>query len=123
MTGAATREARAKINLFLRVLGRETGGYHSIETLFCRIELADTLTAQRADAPGITLEVSGADTGPVEENLAFRAARAVLEVSQRAFGVHLTLQKRIPIGAGLGGGSTDAGAALSAVNELAGMGQ
>jgi 4-diphosphocytidyl-2-C-methyl-D-erythritol kinase len=120
VTGAATREARAKINLFLRVLGRETGGYHSIETLFCRIELADTLTAQRADAPGITLEVSGADTGPVEENLAFRAARAVLEVSQRAFGVHLTLQKRIPIGAGLGGGSTDAGAALSAVNELAG---
>ncbi len=120
MTDTATREARAKINLFLRVLGRETGGYHSIETLFCRIELADTLIARRSDAPGITLEVSGADTGPEEENLAVRAARAVLETSRRSFGVHLILQKRIPVGAGLGGGSADAAAALSAVNELAG---
>lgn len=120
MTDPVTREAKAKVNLFLRVLSRETGGYHSIETLFCRIELADTLVAGRVDSPGITLEVTGAETGPSDANLALRAARAVQETLRRPFGVALTLTKRIPVGAGLGGGSADAAAALSAVNELAG---
>jgi len=120
VTDSVTREATAKVNLFLRVLSRETGGYHSIETLFCRIELADTLVARRVEAPGITLEVSGADTGPAEANLALRAARVVQDALRRPFGVSLTLTKRIPVGAGLGGGSADAAAALSAVNELAG---
>ncbi len=120
MTDPVTREAKAKVNLFLRVLARETGGFHSIETLFCRIELADTLVARRVEAPGITLEVSGADTGPAEANLAIRAARAVQEALRRPFGIELTLTKRIPVGAGLGGGSADAAATLSAVNELAG---
>jgi 4-diphosphocytidyl-2-C-methyl-D-erythritol kinase len=120
VTDSVTREARAKVNLFLRVLSRETAGYHSIETLFCRIELADTLVARRVEAAGITLQVSGTDTGPSEANLALRAARAVQEALRRPFGVELTLTKRIPVGAGLGGGSADAAAALSAVNELAG---
>jgi len=120
VTDPVTREARAKVNLFLRVLARESGGYHSIETLFCRIELADTLVARKVEAPGITLAVTGADTGPTEANLALRGARAVQEALRRPFGVELTLTKRIPVGAGLGGGSADAAAALSAVNELAG---
>jgi len=120
VSDTATVAARAKVNLLLRVLAREESGYHGIETLFCRLELADELSAERRDGSGITLEVHGAETGPVEENLAVRAARAALEVIRRPFGVHLTLTKRIPVGAGLGGGSADAAAALSAVNQLAG---
>ena len=120
MSDTATRAAHAKVNLLLRVLAREESGYHGIETLFCRLDLADELTAERRDGSAITLEVRGAETGPVEENLAVRATRAALEVIRRPFGVHLTLTKRIPVGAGLGGGSADAAAALSAVNQLAG---
>ena len=120
MSESVTRTAHAKANLFLRVLGREADGYHGIETLFCRLELADLLGARRTDTPGVTLEGSGNEAGPAEENLAVRAARAALETIRRPFGVHLTLEKRVPVGAGLGGGSADAAAALSAVNALAG---
>ncbi len=120
MTDTLTRLAHAKANLFLRVLARESDGYHGIETLFCRLELADTLTARRIDGREVTLEVEGAETGPADENLAVRAARMVLEGSRERFGVHLTLTKRIPVGAGLGGGSADAAAALALVNALGG---
>jgi 4-diphosphocytidyl-2-C-methyl-D-erythritol kinase len=111
--------APAKLNLFLRVLAREADGFHGLETLFCRISLADELTLTRRDS-GITLETGGADTGPADDNLAVRAARLVLEATGGRFGVHLALQKRIPVQAGLGGGSSDAAAALIGVNQLAG---
>jgi 4-diphosphocytidyl-2-C-methyl-D-erythritol kinase len=111
--------AHAKINLFLRVLAREQSGYHAIETLFVLVDLADELSVERAPA-GIELTVTGADTGPVEQNLAYRAAQAVLDATGRRFGVRLTLTKRIPVQAGLGGGSADGAAALHAVNHLAG---
>jgi 4-diphosphocytidyl-2-C-methyl-D-erythritol kinase len=117
---AVELRAHAKANLFLRVLAREADGYHAIETLFCRLDLADTLRAERRDGHDVTIEVSGADMGPPERNLAVRAARAVLEAVEQRFAVHLSLAKRIPIGAGLGGGSADAAAALLAVNRLAG---
>jgi 4-diphosphocytidyl-2-C-methyl-D-erythritol kinase len=115
-----TLEAPAKVNLFLRVLAREASGYHGIETLFCRLALADTVVAAWRAEPGTTLEVEGADTGPAEENLAVRAARLVLDATGNRFGVALRLVKRIPVAAGLGGGSSDAAAALRAVNALAG---
>lgn len=111
--------ARAKINLFLRILARETSGYHQIETAFALLALADDLEAVRTPG-GVTIAVQGADTGPPEENLAVRAAEAVLQATGRRFGVALTLTKRIPVRAGLGGGSSDAAAALHAVNALAG---
>lgn len=113
-------DAPAKINLFLRILSQERSGYHGIETLFCRIGLADRLTATRTDAAGITLDAAGVDLGPSTDNLAVRAADLVLEVTGRRFGVHLTIDKRIPVAGGLGGGSADAAAALRLVNELAG---
>lgn len=119
MTGVVTVAAHAKVNLLLRVLSRETSGYHGIETLFCRIALADQLTAERREVPGISLTVTGADCGPPEENLAVKAAELVLQATGRKFGVHLTLEKRIPVRGGLGGGSSDAAAALTAVNALA----
>ena len=120
MTEPLSGPAHAKANLFLRVLHRETGGFHGIETLFCRLDLADELVVQRTDAPGVTVEVDGPDTGPPDANLAVRAAHAVLDATGRRFGVHIALTKRIPIGAGLGGGSADAATALALVNQLAG---
>lgn len=115
-------QARAKANLFLRVLARESDGHHSLETLYCRLELADTLVVHRTDQqPGsVTLAVTGGEPGPEAENLAVRGARAALQLVKSPFAVHLELTKRIPVGAGLGGGSADAAAALRAVNALAG---
>ena len=111
--------AHAKINLFLRILAREASGYHQIETAFALLELADELVVHRTES-GITLDVDGPNLGPTDENLAVRAARAVLDATGRRFGVAITLTKRIPVRAGLGGGSSDAAAALHAVNALAG---
>jgi 4-diphosphocytidyl-2-C-methyl-D-erythritol kinase len=110
----------AKLNLFLRVLAREEDGYHSLETLFCLLDLADRLVVVRREQPGATIEVTGADVGPPRDNLALRAAQLVLEATGHRFGVHLELTKHIPVRAGLGGGSSDAAAALLAVNRLAG---
>lgn len=111
--------AHAKINLFLRILAREHSGYHQIETAFLLLELADQLDVRRIDR-GVKLEVNGPDLGPPDENLAMRAAKAVLEATGAKFGVEIALTKRIPIRAGLGGGSSDAAATLHAVNALAG---
>jgi 4-diphosphocytidyl-2-C-methyl-D-erythritol kinase len=110
--------AHAKANLFLRVLAREASGFHGIETLFTLLELCDELVVERIGR-GVELAVEGADTGPVEENLAYRAAALMLEATGKHFGVRLTLTKRIPVQAGLGGGSSDAAAALHGVNHLA----
>lgn len=118
MTETLTLDCPAKVNLFLRVLAKEATGYHGIETLFCRVALHDTLEVTRT-ASGISLVVEGADVGPTEQNLAYRAADAVLAATGRRFGVALRLVKRIPAGGGLGGGSSDAAAALRAVNQLA----
>jgi 4-diphosphocytidyl-2-C-methyl-D-erythritol kinase len=117
---AVTVQAHAKLNLFLRVLAREADGYHGIETLFCLVSLADTLTAERRGGREISIEVAGEEVGPPEQNLAVRAATMVLEATGHRFGAHLVLEKRIPVRGGLGGGSSDAAAALVAVNRLAG---
>ena len=119
MIDAITIQARAKLNLFLRILAKEDDGFHSLETLFCRVALADQLTATRTES-GISIEVSGADTGPDQDNLAVRAAEMALAALRTKFGVRLALEKKIPVGGGLGGGSADAAAALEAVNALAG---
>lgn len=117
---AVVMPAHAKLNLFLRVLSRDADGFHGIETLFCLVSLADTLRAEKRDGRGVTIEVTGGDAGPAADNLAVRAAAMVLEATGNRFGVHLSLDKRIPIGAGLGGGSSDGAAALVLANHLAG---
>lgn len=119
MTDTVRIVAPAKVNLFLRVLAREDGGYHGIETLFCRVTLADELEVSRTDAGGVAIDTGGANVGPDEDNLAVRAARTVLESTGHRFGVRIRLEKRIPVQAGLGGGSSDAAAALVATNALA----
>ena len=119
MTDAVRVAAHAKLNLLLRILAREApAGYHQIETAFALLELTDELVVTRT-ATGVALTVHGPDLGAPEQNLAVRAARAVLEATGHKFGVALELTKRIPVRSGLGGGSSDAAAALHAVNALA----
>jgi 4-diphosphocytidyl-2-C-methyl-D-erythritol kinase len=121
VTGTAVSlPAHAKLNLFLRVLAREADGYHGLETLFCLVDLADQLRAERREGRGVTIQLHGEAVGPPAENLAVRGAAAVLAATGDRFAVHLELTKRIPVRAGLGGGSSDAAAALLAVNRLAG---
>jgi 4-diphosphocytidyl-2-C-methyl-D-erythritol kinase len=119
-TTAVTIAAHAKVNPLLRILAREADGYHGLETAFCLLALADRITVERRPEAGVGLEVVGADTGPLEQNLAVRAARAVLDATGARVGVHIRLEKQIPVRAGLGGGSSDAAAALIAVNRIAG---
>lgn len=121
--GRVTLDAPAKVNLVLRVLERdEATGYHRLETVFQAVALADRLSIEvgRAGAPAVELEVSGADVGPPEENLVTRAARAFLARIGAEARLRIGLEKRIPAGAGLGGGSSDAAAALRALNILFG---
>lgn len=120
MTTEVSSQAPAKVNLFLRVFGVMGDGFHAVETLLARTSLADDLRAERRDSRGVTLSVEGIDTGPPEDNLAVRAARLVLDATGHRFGVHLSLTKRIPVQAGLGGGSSDGAQALLLVNQLAG---
>jgi 4-diphosphocytidyl-2-C-methyl-D-erythritol kinase len=121
-----SREARvnaqAKLNLFLRVLAREESGYHQIETLFCRIALSDTISV-RIVSSGRSLECHGermpaSGLGPVERNLAWRAATAYADATGFPSGFDIAIDKRIPVGGGLGGGSADAGGVLRALNAL-----
>ncbi len=122
MTDRLTLQAYAKVNLFLRVLAREDDGYHSIETLFCRTDLADELSAERREGTGVTLTLEGTadNLGPVEENLVVRAAKMVLDATGNHTALHFSVTKRIPAGAGLGGGSSDAAAALHLAGILTG---
>jgi 4-diphosphocytidyl-2-C-methyl-D-erythritol kinase len=117
------RRASAKVNVFLRVLGRRADGYHEIESLIVPVSLADDITV-RLD-PELRLSVRGelADAVPLDEdNLVVRAARALASAGRVEAGADIELQKRIPVAAGLGGGSADAAAALLALDELWGCG-
>src|SRR5437016_10219566 len=117
------RPAHAKLNVFLRVLGRRADGYHEIESLIVPVSLADDVTV-RLD-PELRLSVRGelADSVPLDEdNLVVRAARVLAATGGVDAGADIELEKRIPVAAGLGGGSADAAAALLALNELWGCG-
>ena len=112
-----TVPAPAKVNLFLHVTGRRADGYHTLESLIALIDLADTITLSRRDDGIIRRE--GEVTGvPEESDLAMRAARALQAATGARFGVDLVVDKRIPLGSGLGGGSSDAATVLLALNRL-----
>lgn len=120
MTERVRVDAPAKVNLRLRVLGREQSGFHSLETIFCAISLADRVELC-SGPPGVRLAVHGGiDTGPPVRNLAVRAARAFSEAIGAPAAVRIELHKRIPAAAGLGGGSSDAAAVLRGLNRLHG---
>ncbi|HEX6965295.1 MAG TPA: 4-(cytidine 5'-diphospho)-2-C-methyl-D-erythritol kinase [Gemmatimonadaceae bacterium] len=110
--------AQAKLNLGLRVLAREASGYHAIETIFVRIELGDRVTV-RTGGRERSIHCTGANVGPAADNLAHRAARAYANATGWPDGFAIEIDKVIPVGGGLGGGSADAGAVLRALNGLA----
>ncbi len=109
--------APAKINLVLRVLFRRPDGYHELFTIFQKITLFDRLKIELTET-GLSLEVSGPVKVPLEGNLCLKAAEAFLATVGVKRGVKIELYKEIPVGAGLGGGSSDAAAVLKALNEL-----
>lgn len=102
------------------MLGRRPDGYHAIESVMQTITLADRLTVRRSGGSGVRLEVRGRPCPAGPENLAVRAAETFFSHLRRRFGLDVILEKRVPLGAGLGGGSADAAAMLLALNHLAG---
>ena len=114
--------AHAKINLTLEVLGTRPDGYHDLRSVVTTIPLHDDVELLDASAGEVTVEMAADGVEmpcvPPETNLAVRAARALREACGVARGVHIRIVKRIPIGAGLGGGSADAAAVLNGLNAL-----
>jgi len=109
--------APAKLNLFLHVTGRRADGYHLLETVFELIDLADTLHLRRRDDGRIVLRTPIPGVDP-EADLTVRAARLLAQACGCRLGVEISVDKRIPMGGGLGGGSSDAATTLLALNRL-----
>ncbi len=105
----------AKINLFLKVVGRRANGYHELVTLMCRVGLFDTVTLY-FDQPTINVRCAHPEVPEGKPNLAYKAAALFLEALGRPAGVDITIDKTIPVAAGLGGGSSNAAAVLTALN-------
>jgi 4-diphosphocytidyl-2-C-methyl-D-erythritol kinase len=109
--------APAKLNLFLHILGRRSDGYHELQTCFQFVDLCDDITI-RVRPDGRILRGAGAPGVQPEEDLCVRAARALKTAAACAMGAEINVIKRIPMGAGLGGGSSDAATCLVALNQL-----
>jgi 4-diphosphocytidyl-2-C-methyl-D-erythritol kinase len=105
----------AKINLWLEVIGKRADGYHELSTLMLPVGVYDRLEIM-VNQNGVTLECTHPDVPQDSRNLAWRAAELLLREARQQRGVHLRLDKHIPVGAGLGGGSADAGAVLALLN-------
>jgi 4-diphosphocytidyl-2-C-methyl-D-erythritol kinase len=109
--------APAKLNLFLHVVGRRADGYHLLQTVFQFVDLADTVRiAVRED--GLIRRIAGPAEVPAEDDLAVRAAQRLKAETGTRLGADLAVEKRIPLGGGLGGGSSDAATTLVALNHL-----
>lgn len=118
-SGQVEVRARAKINLGLEVLGRRADGYHELRSIMWAIELADRVTLEASGA-GIALECAAPDVPQTPDNLAWRAAELVRRETGAAPGLRIRIHKRIPVAAGLGGGSADAAAVLAGLGRLRG---
>ncbi len=116
------RNAYAKINLGLDVLRRREDGYHEVKMIMQTIDLCDTLTFCRKKEPGIVLKIDKENLSAGKDNLICRAAERLFVETGISEGVEILLEKRIPIAAGMAGGSTDAAATLMGLNELFGFG-
>jgi 4-diphosphocytidyl-2-C-methyl-D-erythritol kinase len=112
--------APAKLNLYLHVLGRRGDGYHLLDSLVAFADIGDEITAEPASSLALRVEGPEAPSlaGPVEENLVWRAAELLAAEAARIPAASLTLLKRLPVAAGIGGGSSDAAAALRALDAL-----
>jgi 4-diphosphocytidyl-2-C-methyl-D-erythritol kinase len=126
VSGGVRVIAPAKINWTLEVLRKRPDGYHELRSVLQTIDLHDTVTL--LDAPETSVEVTGPEAGalpdaPPESNLAYRAALALTRRSGAGRGVRITLEKHVPVAAGLGGGSSDAAAVLRGLNKMWGLGE
>jgi 4-diphosphocytidyl-2-C-methyl-D-erythritol kinase len=119
---AVTVSSPAKVNLYLEVLARRPDGYHDIESVMQLVDLCDLVHLERAPA-GIHLSVAGGDVPADPTNLAYRAAALLTERVGLRDGVRIHLEKRIPVGGGLGGGSGNAAAVLAGLTRLFDLGQ
>lgn len=115
-------KAYAKVNLALDVLRKRPDGYHEVKMIMQTVDICDNLTLEKKVEPGIALQIEGADLQADESNLAYRAAALLMEKQKLKAGVSITLKKRIPIAAGMAGGSADAAAVLRGMNALFSMG-
>ncbi len=112
--------APAKVNVYLRITGKRSDGYHDLETVMQKVDLCDTLQVSLTEQPGIRLSCPGSDLPEDESNIVWKAAESFLDTvgQSDSFGVSIILQKTIPVAAGLGGGSSDAASLLTALNRL-----
>ena len=117
MSAALSLPAPAKINLFLHVTGRRPDGYHTLESVFAPIDLADTIALTLRDDGDIRRTNDVPDIAP-EDDLALRAAHALRRATGCNAGVDIGVTKRVPVGGGLGGGSSDAASVLIGLNHL-----
>ncbi|UGA54110.1 4-(cytidine 5'-diphospho)-2-C-methyl-D-erythritol kinase [Vibrio sp. VB16] len=117
ITQSTSWPSPAKLNLFLYINNRREDGYHELQTLFQFLDYCDTLTIQANSSDKITLtpELKGV---PVESNLIWKAAIALKEKTQVSYGADIHLEKRLPMGGGIGGGSSNAATVLVALNFL-----
>ena len=113
-------QANAKINLTLDILGTRDDGYHEVAMVMQEVSLHDNLYMEKTDG-GIELEIPGSDLPADNTNLCYRAAALLMEERGLNAGVKITLDKHIPIAAGLAGGSSDAAAVLKGMNQLYGL--
>lgn len=117
-----TRKAYAKINLGLDVIRRRPDGYHEVKMIMQSVGIYDILTFQRADREGIRISLDHAELPCDQNNLIYKAAQLIMDAYGIKSGVEITLNKNIPIAAGMAGGSTDAAAVFHGLNELFGLG-
>lgn len=111
-----SESAPAKINLGLHVLRKRPDGYHDVETVLHRLDWTDTITVEPADT--LSMTCSDPDLPTDEENLCLQAAHRLRQACDGSYGAHLHLEKRIPYGAGLGGGSSDAATTIRLLARL-----
>lgn len=110
--------APAKINLCLHVLGKRQDGYHILAMAMQRVDLCDRIEIGLAEGSGVAVSCDGVELAAGEENIAARAARMVLAEAGRDYAVDISIDKQIPVAAGLGGGSSDAATVLMALDEM-----
>ena len=118
MNSSLKLESPAKINLRLEILKRREDGYHELRTIFQKISLHDTLRFSLKKERGVSIAADHPMLPLGKDNLAYKAAQAMVKASKYTGGVHIQIEKRIPLGAGLGGGSSNAATTLKALNQL-----
>jgi len=117
MSGLQTYPAPAKLNLFLHIVGRRQDGYHLLQSVFRFLDYADSLSFRVRDDGVIKRDYTLAGV-PEEDDLCVQAAKLLQRMADTRLGVEITLEKKLPLGGGLGGGSSDAATTLMALNRL-----